>query len=1264
MALIKRIVTGQTFGNWLDTTNKLIDDLNAANPTRGSNKLVRYDSVGSFGVRDLNANSWFLDRSSALRIDTISDTFLNPGHENDNTLFTAAATYAAIKAEAKNVIKNAAGHAVPQDYIELVGQDPSNPTLYKTSLTTDKALPSPYNGPVLRTVINDKELIRTTADETKFNQNVHITGDLSVDGESIELQTETLVVKDNNLVLNSGGVYDSAERAGFDIDKTNAFMRLVNSGNRFPFGLAAGETNRATVKFHELNEIRNFFIDKLVPDGGTSVLLKDAYASGEYTGSRENVRKLYINQKDELVLRYEFVDNGNGTSNTIPLAIGRSMGAGREATVLQPDPADNSSTANSEVTYNINGTFYDSYEEYKVDFLKTKYHTAGNFAEIVFSPKHHTQVVSDPSHDLYPGVDYFYWAGEVNAYSYVCDTNYLIGSDKQMDMDIVTDEDVATTLTGQKNTAFKLALGDKIQFKIDFGSLNPVANSNGDNVLEPFFIGTRPYTDSTRAAITNLVFDELGAAFTKDIVYQLNDTIYKYGGSGYGLDEYIKHFKAGTITHTDSTTEPIVTANVIFAPTSLGFVAQYDFYYFNLSEETITGYDYGGEIKVTANNTGLGEEIRVIYPMGLEFNRSVEVDATHVIVGGVPGAAEEMDAGDTMIFDLTDFLGGTEALEIKLGTTSLNYRDHGLKYEADGNYYNNYSDFKATLATASTASATFTPREILESQSLTYNIPGSGLTGGTIDIKAKKPKNLNAFHIATHDSTATIENPMGFNVTKNHNPILKMNGVIADFSGTQSGIRLPIESIDRKDGHEAAKPGTIRYNAGTKLFEGYTNDTWRGLGGVIDLNQDTQIFAHDEEDILHFDTSGFRVSNMQKDQYFLHSTANTTGLAGHSGEIKVESNIEIGKYSIKALGSAPSSNHTHFYDDLADSDNQSLKFTIQPNGVDIDSTGFLTLPVGKKDQRPAAPKHGMFRLAKDALQLNETHNTTGTGQIKTVDALEYYDGTQSQWITLTSVQNEFSYQVVAATETIITFKNILRPFYINEIDVFINGIRIPKVDYTCPSNTDTGTQMYGGNPVGPFYDCQLEFSSPRSKGQVITVIQKPARQIGATEFDFLSKSSLDAGLTTPVNFADLVRITSGESAKSYDTGALIVTGGIGVSSDVVVGGSVVELSASAYKENVKPISSALDKVKQLNGVEFTWKDTNKNSEFSEYGLIAENVADVVPNLVSYEKQQASGVKYSKVVALLIEAVKQQQEEIESLKQQLPKKRTRKTSSQK
>ena len=61
-------------------------------------------------------------------------------------------------------------------------------------------------------------------------------------------------------------------------------------------------------------------------------------------------------------------------------------------------------------------------------------------------------------------------------------------------------------------------------------------------------------------------------------------------------------------------------------------------------------------------------------------------------------------------------------------------------------------------------------------------------------------------------------------------------------------------------------------------------------------------------------------------------------------------------------------------------------------------------------------------------------------------------------------------------------------------------------------------------------------------------------------------------------------------------------------------------------------------------------------------MIAENVASVVPNLASFENNKASGVKYSKVVALLIEAVKQQQEEIDTLKQQLPKKRTRKSSS--
>ena len=92
-----------------------------------------------------------------------------------------------------------------------------------------------------------------------------------------------------------------------------------------------------------------------------------------------------------------------------------------------------------------------------------------------------------------------------------------------------------------------------------------------------------------------------------------------------------------------------------------------------------------------------------------------------------------------------------------------------------------------------------------------------------------------------------------------------------------------------------------------------------------------------------------------------------------------------------------------------------------------------------------------------------------------------------------------------------------------------------------------------------------------------------------------------------------------------------------------VTGEITETSSAELKTNIEPIGGALNKVMALQGVKYNW--INKENERKEYGLIAENVAEIIPNLASFENNKASGVKYSKVVALLIEAIKEQQHEI-------------------
>jgi trimeric autotransporter adhesin len=91
-------------------------------------------------------------------------------------------------------------------------------------------------------------------------------------------------------------------------------------------------------------------------------------------------------------------------------------------------------------------------------------------------------------------------------------------------------------------------------------------------------------------------------------------------------------------------------------------------------------------------------------------------------------------------------------------------------------------------------------------------------------------------------------------------------------------------------------------------------------------------------------------------------------------------------------------------------------------------------------------------------------------------------------------------------------------------------------------------------------------------------------------------------------------------------------------------------SSRRWKTNIHALQNALGKVEQLRGVSYDLKDSGKH----EIGVIAEEVGQVVPEVVSYEKngKDAQGVDYSRLTALLIEAVKQQQQQIQKQQRQI------------
>jgi hypothetical protein len=87
-------------------------------------------------------------------------------------------------------------------------------------------------------------------------------------------------------------------------------------------------------------------------------------------------------------------------------------------------------------------------------------------------------------------------------------------------------------------------------------------------------------------------------------------------------------------------------------------------------------------------------------------------------------------------------------------------------------------------------------------------------------------------------------------------------------------------------------------------------------------------------------------------------------------------------------------------------------------------------------------------------------------------------------------------------------------------------------------------------------------------------------------------------------------------------------------------------SSQRYKANVVPLSSGLNVVARLRPVSFDWKGRDER----DLGFIAEEVAEIEPLLTfRNDKGEIEGVKYAQISVVLINAVKEQQAQIEQLK---------------
>jgi hypothetical protein len=93
-------------------------------------------------------------------------------------------------------------------------------------------------------------------------------------------------------------------------------------------------------------------------------------------------------------------------------------------------------------------------------------------------------------------------------------------------------------------------------------------------------------------------------------------------------------------------------------------------------------------------------------------------------------------------------------------------------------------------------------------------------------------------------------------------------------------------------------------------------------------------------------------------------------------------------------------------------------------------------------------------------------------------------------------------------------------------------------------------------------------------------------------------------------------------------------------------------SSIRWKRNIQEIDGALDKVIALRGVYFDWDEEHGGQH--DMGFIAEEVGKVIPEIVGYEPDgvYATGVDYGAITPMLVQAIKEQQRQIEELKAEI------------
>jgi hypothetical protein len=206
---------------------------------------------------------------------------------------------------------------------------------------------------------------------------------------------------------------------------------------------------------------------------------------------------------------------------------------------------------------------------------------------------------------------------------------------------------------------------------------------------------------------------------------------------------------------------------------------------------------------------------------------------------------------------------------------------------------------------------------------------------------------------------------------------------------------------------------------------------------------------------------------------------------------------------------------------------------------------------------------------------------------------------------------------------------------------------IPNLSGDVSSNNTVTTLSTVNSNVGTFGDAgSIPRVTVNGKG-LVTGVTTVAPNNGSLSL-VVSGTGLSGSASFTANQAGTSTFTVTSNATSANTNSTIVSrdGAGGFVAGIITATDFNSASDIKLKENIQVIENPIDKILNINGVSFDWKETGKSS----MGVIAQDVEKVLPELVNGTDSKT--VNYNGLIGLLIEVVKEQQKRINTLEEKL------------